>query len=194
MLEQFGQSPVNLIVFPFFDNLKIVGQLQTFGWPSESRARTARAKKNPQVYLQQCPKKKPLKPPCKVTLKLSIHPVALWTRNTSQIWKCVKYVPQYTFRNTLNRGYITGLGMCKVCIQAVHSVALWTRVTLQVWKCVKYVPQYTFRNTLNRGYIAGFDMCKVCIQAVHSVALWTRVTLQVWTCQCVKYVPKQSIP
>ena len=45
------------------------------------------------------------------------------------------------FRSTLNTGYITGLGMCKVCTEAVHSVALWTRVTLQVWACVKYVPK-----------------------------------------------------
>ena len=28
------------------------------------------------------------------------------------------------FRSTLNRGYITCLGMCKVCTEAVHSVAL----------------------------------------------------------------------
>ena len=27
-------------------------------------------------------------------------------------------------RSTLNTGYITGLGMCKVCTEAVHSVAL----------------------------------------------------------------------
>ena len=45
------------------------------------------------------------------------------------------------FRGTLNTGYITGLGMCKVCTEAVHCVALWTRVTLQVWACVKYVPK-----------------------------------------------------
>ena len=99
------------------------------------------------------------------------------------------------FRSTLNRGYITGLDMCKVCTEAVHSVALWTRVTLQVWTCEKYVPQYTFRSmyrsspfrsALNTGYITGLNMCKVCTEAVHSVALWTRGTLQVWT--CVKYV------
>ena len=60
------------------------------------------------------------------------------------------------FRSTLNTGYITCLGMCKVCTEAVHSVALWTRVTLR------------------------WDMCKVCTEAVHSVALWTCV---VKTCQ-----------
>ena len=52
---------------------------------------------------------------------------------TLQVWTCVKYVPQYTFRSmyrsspfrsTLNTGYITGLDMCKVCIEAGHSVAL----------------------------------------------------------------------
>ena len=82
-----------------------------------------------------------------------------------QLWSMYRSSP---FRSTLNTGYITGLGMCKVCTEAVHSVALWTRVTLQVWACVKYVP------------------------TVHSVALWTRVTLQPWA--CVKYAPKQSIP
>ena len=63
------------------------------------------------------------------------------------------------FRSTLNTGYITGLGMCKVCTEAVHSVALWTRVTL------------------------GLGMCKVCTEAVHSVALWTRVTLGLGMCK-----------
>ena len=28
------------------------------------------------------------------------------------------------FRSTLNTGYIIGLGMCKVCTEAVHFVAL----------------------------------------------------------------------
>ena len=45
------------------------------------------------------------------------------------------------FRSTLHTGYITYLGMCKVCTEAVHSVALYTRVTLHVWACVKYVPK-----------------------------------------------------
>ena len=35
------------------------------------------------------------------------------------------------FRSTLNTGYITCLGMCKVCTEAVHSVALWTCVPMQ---------------------------------------------------------------
>ena len=45
------------------------------------------------------------------------------------------------FRSTLNRSYITGLDICKVCTEAIHSVALWTRVTSQVWTCVKYAPK-----------------------------------------------------
>ena len=49
-----------------------------------------------------------------------------------------KICPQYTFRSTLNTGYITGLDMCKV----YHK--------------------HTFRSTLNTGYITGLDMCKVC--------------------------------
>ena len=58
------------------------------------------------------------------------------------------------FRSTLNTGYITCLGMCKVCTEAVHSVAPWTRVILR------------------------WDMCEVCTEAVHSVALWTCVPMQ----------------
>ena len=37
-----------------------------------------------------------------------------------------------------------GLGMCKVCTEAVHgvhAVALWTRTLSQVWECVKYAPK-----------------------------------------------------
>ena len=45
------------------------------------------------------------------------------------------------FRSTWNTGYITCLGMCKVCTEAVRSVALETRVTLHIWSCVKYVPK-----------------------------------------------------
>ena len=95
----------------------------------------------------------------------AVHCVALWTRVTLQAWACVKYVPKqsiaqffehglhYRFghvwsmyrsgrlRSSLNTGYITGLGMCEVCTEAVHCVALWTRVTLQVWACVNYVPK-----------------------------------------------------
>ena len=59
-------------------------------------------------------------------------------------------------RSTLNTGYITGLGMCKV----------------------KYVPKQFghvyCRSTLNTGYITGLDMCKVCTEAVHCVALSKR--------------------
>ena len=56
--------------------------------------------------------KMPLKVPLKVHLKVPV-------------WTCVKYVPkQYTFRSTLNTGYITGLDMCALCTEAVHSVAL----------------------------------------------------------------------
>ena len=71
------------------------------------------------------------------------------------------------FRSTFNTGYITGLGMCEVCTEAVDCVALWTRVTLQVWACVKYVPKQSIAYTLNTGYITGLA--------------------------CEKYVPKQSI-
>ena len=55
-----------------------------------------------------------------------------------------------SFRSTLNTSYIRGLGMCKVCTEAVHSEALWTRVTSEVWA-----------------------MCEVCTEAVvfHSSTL-----------------------
>ena len=55
------------------------------------------------------------------------------------------------FRSTLNTGYITGLGMCKVCTEAVHSVALWTRVTLQVWTCAHYVPNHWKRRKVHEN-------------------------------------------
>ena len=71
-------------------------------------------------------------------------------------------------RSTLNTGYISGLGMCEVCTEAVDCVALWTRVTLQVWACVKYVPKQSIAYHFEHG-----------------------LQLRVWA--CVKYVPKQSI-
>ena len=79
--------------------------------------------------------------------------------------------------------FLTGLGMCELCTEAVHCVALWTRVTLQAWACVKYMYRSSpLRSTLNTGYISGLGMCEVCTEAVDCVALWTRVTLQVWAC------------
>ena len=147
----------------------------------------------------------------------AVHSVALWTRFTSQLWTCVKYLPKQSipystlntsyvtglgmwsmyrsspFRSILNTSYITALGMCEVCTEAVHSVALWTRFIHHrfghVWSMYRSSP---FRSTLNTSYITALDMCEVSTEAVHSVALWTRVTSQVWA--CVKYVPKQSIP
>ena len=115
----------------------------------------------------------------------AVHSVALWTRVTSQVWTCVKYVPKQSipkhlehelhhrfghvwsmyrsspFRSTLNTSYITGLDM---------------------WSMYRISP---FRSTLNTSYITGLDMCEVCTEAVHSVAPWTRVTSQVWTCVTV---------
>ena len=45
-LSNLGKALLlHLIVFSFFDNLRIVDQSQTFWWPSEPRARTAWAKK-----------------------------------------------------------------------------------------------------------------------------------------------------
>ena len=83
------------------------------------------------------------------------------------------------FRSTLNTGYITCLGMCKVCTEAVHSVALWTRVTLR-WDMCKVCTEAVHSVALWTRVTLRWDMCKVCTEAVHSVALWTRV---VKTCQ-----------
>ena len=82
------------------------------------------------------------------TWSAKFGPVPLWSMYRSS-----------PLRSTLNTSYITALGMCKVCTEAVHSVALWTRVTL------------------------GLGMCKVCTEAIHSVALWTRVTLGLDMCK-----------
>ena len=40
----------------------------------------------------------------------AVHSVALWTRVTSQVWTCVKYLMYRSspFRSTLNTSYITG--------------------------------------------------------------------------------------
>ena len=47
----------------------------------------------------------------------------------------------------LNTSYITGLGMSKVCTEAVGSVVFEIRIRLYVWAYVKYIskqwmPQY----------------------------------------------------
>ena len=86
------------------------------------------------------------------------------------------------FRSTLNTGYITCLGMCKVCTEAVHSVALWTRVTLR-WDMCKVCTDAVHSVALWTRVTLRWDMCKVCTEAVHSVALWTRVTLRWDMCE-----------
>ena len=48
-------------------------------------------------------------------------------------------------RSTLNTNVITGLGICKVCTEAVHCVALLTRTLSQAWACVKYVQEHGVR-------------------------------------------------
>ena len=109
----------------------------------------------------------------------AVHSVALWTRVTSQVWACVKYVPKQSvtwhFEHELR-----------------HRFG-------HVWSMYRSSPfrstldrSSPFRSTLNTSYITALDVCEVSTEAVHSVALWTRVTSQLWA--CVKYVPKQSIP
>ena len=63
-------------------------------------------------------------------------------------------------RSTLNTDVITGLGMCKICTEAVHCVAVLTRKLSQVWECVKYVRKQSI--ALNTNVITGSRMCKVC--------------------------------
>ena len=89
--------------------------------------------------------------------------------------KCVKYVPKQciawhfeheryhrfmywssALRSTLNTNVITGLGMCKVCTEAVHLVALWTRTLSQVWACVKL-----WTPTLSQVHIWGWLLGRV---------------------------------
>ena len=68
--------------------------------------------------------------------------VALWTRTSSQVWTCFKYVYRSSLlRSTLNTNVITGSDMFQVCTEAVDCVALWTRTSSQVWTCFKYDPK-----------------------------------------------------
>ena len=72
----------------------------------------------------------------------AVHSIALWTRVTSQLWTCVKYMYRSSpLRSTLNTGYITALDVCEVYTEVVHSLALWTQVSSQLWTCVKCVPK-----------------------------------------------------
>ena len=58
----------------------------------------------------------------------------------------VKYVPQQPFRSTLNRGYITGLDMCKLCTTVY--IPQHFKQGLHDRLCVKYVPQYTLNTDI----------------------------------------------
>ena len=72
----------------------------------------------------------------------AVHSIALWTRVTSQLWTCVKYMYRSSpLRSSLNTGYITALDVCEVYTEVVHSLALWTQVSSQLWTCVKCVPK-----------------------------------------------------
>ena len=75
-----------------------------------------------------------------------------------------------------------GLGMCKVCTEAVHSVALWTRVTLGLGMCI-VCTEAVHCVALWTRVTLGLGMCIVCTEAVHCVALWTRVTLGLGMCK-----------
>ena len=111
--------------------------------------------------------------------------LAVWTRVTLGLGMC-KVCTEAVHSVALWTRVTLGLGMCKVCTEAVHSVALWTRVTLGLGMC-KVCTEAVHCVALWTRVTLGLGMCKVCTEAVHCVALWTRVTLQVWT--CVKYVP-----
>ena len=93
------------------------------------------ATKRPTLFIRL---RLPLMAPKRLSALLS-PPATKKQRLVSFTRPCRRLACCSPLRSTLNTGYITGLGMCKVCTEAVHSVALWTRVTL------------------------GLDMCKVCI-------------------------------
>ena len=85
-------------------------------------------------------------------------------------------------RSSLNTGYITGLGMCEVCTEAVHCAALWTRTYItglgMCEVCTEAVGCVVL--CIARVWLQVWACVEVCTEAVHCVALWTRVTLQVW--------------
>ena len=58
------------------------------------------------------------------------------------------------FRSTLNRGYITGLDMCKICTEAVHSVALEHGLQYRFGHVENMYRSSPFRSTLNTGISA----------------------------------------
>ena len=61
---------------------------------------------------------------CLRSMILSYLVTALPGQASKQIWACVRYVRQQSIPYTSNTNFITALGMCKVCTEAVHSVAL----------------------------------------------------------------------
>ena len=64
---------------------------------------------------------------------------APWTRVTSQVWTCVKYVPKQSILKHLEHELHHRFG--------------------HVWSMYRSSP---FRSTLNTSYITGLDMCEVC--------------------------------
>ena len=96
-------------------------------------------------------------------------------KETGERWLCRFAVALWT-RVTL------GLGMCKVCTEAVDCVALWTRVTLGLDMC-KVCTEAVDCVALWTRVTSGLGMCKVCTEAVDCVALWTRVTLGLGMCK-----------
>ena len=67
---------------------------------------------------------------------------APWTRVTSQVWTCVKYVPNQSIPKHLEHELHHRFWTCvKYVPKQSISVAPWTLVTSQVWTCVKYVPK-----------------------------------------------------
>ena len=99
-----------------------------------------------------------------------------------QVWACLKYVPKQSMpcRSTFNAIYITSLGMCKVCTEAVHAVALNHRCRSmyrstrcrstceheRYHRCRSMYRSTRCCSTLNRNVI----ITEVCTEAVHSVA------------------------
>ena len=100
----------------------------------------------------------------------AVHCIALWTRVTSQLWTCVKYMYRSSpLRSTFNT------------------------ITSQLWTCVKYVPMQSISYTdFDTNVITGLGMCQVCTEAVNCKALRARMSSQVWVLSLYRSSPFSS--
>ena len=69
----------------------------------------------------------------------------------------------------MNTNVITGLGMCKVCTEAVDCVAFEQERYHRLGHVKSLSRGSRLCSTLNTNYITGLDMCKVCTEAADCV-------------------------